>query len=48
VEIGEPSKDRPNQGRIEVSAECSPSVSPKFERRVAENVNARLSQMLDR
>jgi exosome complex component RRP42 len=48
VEIGAPRADKPNQGRIEVSAECSPSVSPKFERRVAESVNARLSQMLDR
>eukprot|EP00937_MAST-01D_sp_MAST-1D-sp2_P005031 g5031.t1 len=44
--VGEPAHDRPEQGRIEFSVECSPSVSPQFERRMASNVNAELTQVL--
>jgi exosome complex component RRP42 len=46
VEIGEPDPDFPNQGRLEVKVECSPSASPEFEGRGGEELNAVLSAML--
>ncbi|KAL0479512.1 exosome complex protein RRP42 [Acrasis kona] len=46
VEIGDPDPDFPDQGRLEVRVECSPSASPEFEGRGAEEMNAILSAML--
>lgn len=46
VEIGEPDPDFPDQGRLEVQVECSPSASLEFEGRGADEMNAVLSAML--
>ena len=47
VEVAEPAPERPGQGFLHVNVECNPSVSPKFERRAASNLNAELTQTLD-
>ncbi|KAL9651504.1 hypothetical protein ABK040_001450 [Willaertia magna] len=46
VEIGEVDPDFPDQGRLEVHVECSPSASHEFEGRGAEEMNAQLISTL--
>ena len=46
VEIGEVDPDFPDQGRLEVHVECSPSASYEFEGRGAEDINAQLISTL--
>ncbi|KAJ3432875.1 EXOSOME COMPLEX EXONUCLEASE RIBOSOMAL RNA PROCESSING PROTEIN [Anaeramoeba flamelloides] len=48
VEIGEPLKDHPNEGRLEISVECCPSASPEFEGRGAEDLNSELSGAMNK
>lgn len=46
VEIGEPDVDFPDRGRLEVHVECSPSASPEFEGRGAQELNSVLEMTL--
>lgn len=48
VEIGVPTKDRPNRGMFKFTVECCPSASPEFEGRGAEYLNVETAQLLER
>lgn len=48
AEIGEPEPEHPTMGKIDVHVSCSPSVSAKFDGRVAEEINTELTLMLQR
>ena len=48
AEISEPNPLHPNSGKIEIQVSGSPSVSSKFEGRMAEEINTELTLMLHR
>jgi exosome complex component RRP42 len=48
AELGSPSLDIPDQGRVEVSVECCPSASPEFEGKGGNALNLELGRILER
>lgn len=48
ADLGEPQRAYPNLGRTEVQVSCSPSVSSKFEGRLAEEINIELTSLIQR
>jgi exosome complex RNA-binding protein Rrp42 (RNase PH superfamily) len=48
IETGEPLPDAPEEGRLEVSVECSNSLFSVFDDRGGSDINATLSKMLGR
>jgi hypothetical protein len=48
IETGEPLPDAPEEGRLEVSVECSNSLFGVFDDRGGSDINATLSKMLGR
>lgn len=48
AELGTPSLDNPEQGRVEVTVECCPSASPEFEGRGGSSLNLELGRALER
>uniref|UniRef100_A0A0D6QY09 Ribosomal RNA-processing protein 42 n=1 Tax=Araucaria cunninghamii TaxID=56994 RepID=A0A0D6QY09_ARACU len=48
ADLGRPSSYRPDQGKIEISIECSPTAAPEFERRGGDELSMELSGALQR
>uniref|UniRef100_A0A0C9RSH6 Ribosomal RNA-processing protein 42 n=1 Tax=Wollemia nobilis TaxID=56998 RepID=A0A0C9RSH6_9CONI len=48
ADLGKPSSYRPDQGKIEISIECSPTAAPEFERRGGDELSMELSGALQR
>lgn len=48
ADLGKPSTYRPDQGKIEISVECSPIAAPEFERRGGDELSLELSGALQR
>lgn len=48
AELGKPSVSRPDQGKVYIYVECSPTAEPSFERRGGEELSAELSTALER
>lgn len=48
AELGRPLSSRPNQGRVEINTECSPTAAPEFEGRGGEELSLELSRALHR
>jgi|ERR1711879_912343 len=48
VDLAEPKLDRPNEGTITFAVECSPSASPEFQSRGAEDLAISITQVLAR
>lgn len=48
ADLGKPSPYQPDQGKIEISVECSPIADPEFERRGGEQLSMELSLALQR
>ncbi|XP_049850921.1 putative exosome complex exonuclease RRP42 [Schistocerca gregaria] len=48
AEIGEPLDNAPNEGVLKVAVECCPTASPYFEGRGAEELNIKLSNLMEK
>ncbi|MCO5605603.1 hypothetical protein L7F22_059786 [Adiantum nelumboides] len=48
AELGRPLSGRPNQGRVEINIECSPTAAPQFEGRGGDELSLELSRALQR